>query len=92
MEGEFENNMVVTAEDRTYPQGIPPLRRSKSVSPGLFRTLGTRLLAGRDFTWTEPLCPPGDDVCHPDRTGRGGRSRELLKGLIVFTVGEVHRR
>jgi putative ABC transport system permease protein len=53
MEVEFENNMVVTAEDKTYQQGIPPLRRSKSVSPGFFRTLGTPLLAGRDFTWTD---------------------------------------
>lgn len=53
IETEFENNMVVTAEDKTYEQGIPPLRRSKSVSPGLFRTLGTPLLAGRDFTWTD---------------------------------------
>jgi len=44
---------VVTAENKTYDQGIPPLRRSKSISPGLFRTLGTPLLAGRDFTWTD---------------------------------------
>jgi len=35
MEVEFENNLVVSAEDRTYAQGIPPLRRSKSVSPVL---------------------------------------------------------
>jgi predicted permease len=53
IETEFENNMVVTAENKTYDQGIPPLRRSKFVSPGLFRTLGTPLLAGRDFTWTD---------------------------------------
>jgi predicted permease len=53
IEMEFENNMVVTAEDKTYEQGIPPLRRSKYVSPGLFTTLGTPLLAGRDFTWTD---------------------------------------
>jgi predicted permease len=53
LEMEFENNVVVTAENKTYDQGIPPLRRSKSISPGLFRTLGTPLLAGRDFTWTD---------------------------------------
>jgi len=53
MEMEYENNMVVTAENKTYDQGIPPLRRSKSISPGLFSTLGTPLLAGRDFTWTD---------------------------------------
>ncbi|PYR18011.1 MAG: hypothetical protein DMF94_21645 [Acidobacteria bacterium] len=53
IETEFENNMVMTVENKTYNQGIPPLRRSKSVSPGLFRTLGTPMLAGRDFTWTD---------------------------------------
>ena len=53
MEAEFENNTVLTAEDKTYQQGIPPLRRSKFVSPGLFKTLGTPLIAGRDFTWTD---------------------------------------
>jgi predicted permease len=53
IEIEFENDMVVTAEDKTYQQGIPPLRRSKSVSPGLFGTLGTPLVAGRDFTWAD---------------------------------------
>ena len=53
MEVEFKNDQPVTAEDKTYAEGIPPLRRSKSVSPGLFTTLGTPLLAGRDFTWTD---------------------------------------
>ncbi len=53
MEMEYENNMVVTAEDKTYGEGIPPLRRSKTVAPGLFKTLGIPLLAGRDFTWTD---------------------------------------
>ena len=53
MEMELENNMVVTAEDKTYGEGIPPLRRSKFVTPGLFKTLGVPLIAGRDFTWAD---------------------------------------
>jgi predicted permease len=53
MEMEFKNDQPVSAEDKTYTEGIPPLRRAKSVSPGLFTTLGTPLLAGRDFTWTD---------------------------------------
>jgi putative ABC transport system permease protein len=36
----------------TY-QSVPPLRRLKFVSPGLLATMGNRLIAGRDFTWTD---------------------------------------
>jgi predicted permease len=44
----------VFAQDRTYSEReIPPTRRFKFVSPGLPRTLGTPLVAGRDFTWTD---------------------------------------
>ena len=53
METGFANDQPVTAEDKTYAEGIPPLRRAKSVSPGLFMTLGTPLVAGRDFTWND---------------------------------------
>ena len=31
----------------------PPMRIFKSVSPGLFQTAGTRLVAGRDYTWED---------------------------------------
>ena len=31
----------------------PPLRLYNYVSPGYFHTAGTRIVAGRDFTWTE---------------------------------------
>jgi len=31
----------------------PPNRQVKVVSPGLFHTLGTPLVTGRDFTWTD---------------------------------------
>lgn len=40
------------SDDRTPPR-TPPNRQVKVVSPGLFRTLGTPLVAGRDFTWTD---------------------------------------
>ena len=32
---------------------LPPGRRIKWISPGLFQTFGTPLLAGRDFEWAE---------------------------------------
>jgi predicted permease len=42
------------ARDRTYSESqIPPLRLFKIVSPGYMKTLGTPLVAGRDFTWTD---------------------------------------
>ncbi len=53
MESEFENNMAITAEGETVTEGIPPMRRTKSVTPGYFRTLEIPLLAGHDFTWTD---------------------------------------
>ncbi|HJZ97556.1 MAG TPA: ABC transporter permease [Candidatus Solibacter sp.] len=31
----------------------PPLRLFKNVSPGFFQTAGMRLIAGRDYTWTD---------------------------------------
>ncbi len=45
---------LLYAEDRRYAEGqLPPLRRFKFVAPGFFQTMGTRLMAGRDFTWTD---------------------------------------
>ena len=45
---------VLFAEDRVYKEGeLPPLRRFKFVTPGFFQTMGTRLVAGRDYTWTD---------------------------------------
>ena len=32
---------------------IPPLRVFRYVSPGLAKTMGTRLVAGRDYTWSD---------------------------------------
>ena len=41
-------------EDRPYPEEkLPPTRCFKFVAPGLFETMGTRLIAGRDITWTD---------------------------------------
>jgi predicted permease len=46
-------NSIAPAEGNTYGGGLPPLRTIKWISPGLFRTLGTPLVAGRDLTWVE---------------------------------------
>jgi putative ABC transport system permease protein len=53
MSGHSSNDLVY-AEGRNYREGeIPPIRRFIWASPGLFRTMGTPLIAGRDFTWEE---------------------------------------
>jgi predicted permease len=44
----------IFAEDKTYSANeIAPLRFYKYVSPEFFHTAGTRIVAGRDMTWTD---------------------------------------
>jgi putative ABC transport system permease protein len=50
----FNSNDLLYAEDKDYAAGqIPPLRRYRFISPEFFKTTGTALIAGRDFTWTD---------------------------------------
>ena len=45
---------LLYAEDRVYSEGqLPPLRRFKFIAPGYLGTLGTPLVAGRDYSWTD---------------------------------------
>jgi predicted permease len=43
----------ILIEGKSYEGVSPPMRLYNYVSPGYFRTAGTRLVAGRDFTWAE---------------------------------------
>jgi predicted permease len=53
MSGNNSNDPVLV-EGRSYAEGeFPALRRFKNVVPGAFATLGTPLLAGRDYTWDD---------------------------------------
>ncbi|HKS65898.1 MAG TPA: ABC transporter permease [Candidatus Acidoferrales bacterium] len=54
MEG-FEPNWDTIAIEGRNARGDanPPLYLYEYVSPGFFRTAGTRLIAGRDLTWTD---------------------------------------
>jgi predicted permease len=46
----------IYAQDHVYSGSqIPPLRRFRFSSPGLLKTMGNSLVAGRDFTWTDIL-------------------------------------
>ena len=54
MEGLDSGWDCIFAQDKTYPDDVmPPLRLYKYISPGFLRTAGTRLIAGREFTWDE---------------------------------------
>ena len=44
----------IFAEDKAYAEGqLPPLRLFKFITPGLLKTMGNRVVAGRDFTWDD---------------------------------------
>jgi predicted permease len=43
----------VSVEDKVYPAGETPTRTFRYVSPGFFAAMGTKLIAGRDISWTE---------------------------------------
>jgi predicted permease len=53
MEGIEPDWDAIYIEGRNYGEEIPPLRLFKKVSPDFFRTEGTRMIAGREFTWTD---------------------------------------
>ena len=53
MEGIDPNWDEIRVEGKNYGKEDPPLRLFNNVSPGYFHTAGTRIVAGRDFTWTD---------------------------------------
>jgi predicted permease len=45
---------TIFVDGQTYAPGTtPPMRRNKTVSPGYFDAIGTRMIAGRDITWND---------------------------------------
>jgi predicted permease len=49
-----DNNDPIFSEDKPESEGkIPPLRRYKFIGPGVFKTMGSPLLAGRDVEWND---------------------------------------
>ena len=50
----FTSQAPIFASDHPYaPDTIPPLRRFVRVGPSAFRVLGTALVAGREYDWTD---------------------------------------
>ncbi|MGA2649595.1 MAG: ABC transporter permease [Terracidiphilus sp.] len=53
MSGAEPNWDQIVPEGKVYKDGVAPMRLYNYISPGYFRTAGTRLVAGRDLTWAE---------------------------------------
>jgi predicted permease len=53
MENSDPNWDEVAVEGKNYATGEAPLRMFNYVSPGYFHAMGTRIVAGREFTWTD---------------------------------------
>ena len=53
MEGDDPNWDQIIVEGKNYGKSEPPLRMFNYVSPGFFNSMGTRMVAGRDFTWAD---------------------------------------
>ncbi len=51
--GSDRSSTALAVEGRADDGRTPPNRQVKIISPGMFRTLATPLVAGRDFTWTD---------------------------------------
>jgi len=89
----------IFAEDKTYEPGkLPPLRTYKIVSPGLMKTLGNTLIAGRDFTWADnyekrPVAMVTENLARElwgaPQNAIGRRIRENLDGAWREVVGVV---
>ncbi|SPE42936.1 conserved membrane hypothetical protein [Candidatus Sulfopaludibacter sp. SbA3] len=59
MEWEYRNGVLIDVEGKTSPDGVSPNRAVVRISPGLLAAQGTRLIAGRDFTWEEVFAHRG---------------------------------
>jgi predicted permease len=89
---------LVYARDKSYSQSTPPLRRLKFVSPGLLSAMGNRLIAGREFTWTDtyerrPVAMLSENLARElwqdPRRAIGKEIREDLKGPWREVIGVV---
>jgi predicted permease len=92
-----KNMDPIFVEGRDYGDNkIPPVRTFKHLSPGYFSTMGNRLLAGRDFTWTDvhemrPVAMVSDGLARElwgsASNAIGKRIRENPKGVWREVVG-----
>jgi predicted permease len=87
------------AEDHAYSESkIPPIIEFKLVSPGYMKTMGTPLVAGRDFTWEDlyglrPVAMVSENLARElwgqPSAAIGKRVRPYVKGSWREVVGVV---
>jgi predicted permease len=99
-------DLLVMDGGRTPTEGeLPQNRTFHLVSPGYFATMGTRVVAGRDFTWSDvygghAVALISEDLASREwgsptaalgKRLRGGSSRTIWRE-VVGVVGNVHNR
>jgi predicted permease len=96
MDGGNNNDPIFVQDKPAAEDRIPPLRRFKHISPGVFRTVGNTVLAGRDFDWTDvfemrPVAILSDNLAREywgsPAAAIGKRIRENPKGEWREVVG-----
>lgn len=53
MTNSYSQDPIFASDHHYEPDQIPPLRRFITAAPGTFRALGTPLIVGSEFTWTD---------------------------------------
>ena len=104
--GDDWTDLIVMADGRTSRTDEPPRNRSvRLVSPGYFGTMGTPVVAGRDFTWSDvygsrALALISEDLASREwgsptaalgKRLRGGSNRTIWRE-VVGVVANVHNR
>lgn len=98
MDGNRNNDPIFVEGQPTSEGQLPPIRRYKHISPGLFKTMGNPILAGRDFTWTDvyelrPVVIISENLAREywesPTAALGKRVRENLDGTWREIVGVV---
>ena len=97
------SDTVLFVDGRTYAPGqARPLRRFEFISPGVFRTLGTPIVAGRDLAWTDfhdkrPVALVSEDLARDEWQSPAAALGKRVRASpgdpwreVVGVVGNVH--
>jgi predicted permease len=92
MDGDDPNWDQIYVKGKNYEGGEPPMRMFNYVSPGYFHAMGTRMVAGRDFTWTDiynlrPMAIVSENFA---RESWGSASAAIGKGVRQFPSNPWH--